>query len=88
MTHSDDESIIKSDQGEECRSIREYELNTRNLLRDKDSDGSNQLSSLNGIACLISHPPISTDRETHAKDRSIWIGCLMTLPLPPWTCSR
>jgi len=53
-THGDDESVVQTDQLEECGSIRENELNTRDLLRYKDTDGSDQLPSLNWVLYMIS----------------------------------
>jgi hypothetical protein len=38
MSYSDDECIVEPDQGEKRGGIREDELNTRNLLRDQDTD--------------------------------------------------
>jgi len=49
LAHGDDESIIQTDQGEESGSVREDELNTRDLLGDKDTGGSDQLSSLDRV---------------------------------------
>jgi hypothetical protein len=49
VAYGDNEGIVQTDQGEESGSVRENELNTRDLLGNEDTGGSNQLSSFDGV---------------------------------------